>query len=107
MPDRSPDRAGRTDALRMAFGGRVRAERQRLGWSLRELARRADCTPSNISRIEHAEHDCWLTVACRVSAALGVPLDKLTVPPDCPSCADYPLPGFTCNQCGRGGDADA
>lgn len=45
----------------------------RRGWSLRELARRANIPDSSLARINHADQGIGAKTARRVADALGVP----------------------------------
>lgn len=83
------------------FGVRVAAERDRRGWSMRELcaAAQVPMAPSTIRRIETG-HEVWLSIAVRVARALGLSLDQAVHPPYCEQCNDMPPEGFTCKACG-------
>lgn len=61
---------------------RLRAIRQSLGWSLDELAERADVGPSTISRIETGNRALSLDVLVPLARALGVGVDVLVAPDD-------------------------
>jgi transcriptional regulator with XRE-family HTH domain len=63
------------------FGMRVRALRKERGWTLEDLAAECDLSRSRLSEIERAESEPTLTVAHRISAALGVVLGELVTPP--------------------------
>lgn len=54
------------------FGHRVREERERLGLSLRELARRAGLDPGHLSRIERGERPALTDAATALAEALKV-----------------------------------
>ncbi len=56
---------------------RIRAERERLGWSVAELARRADMAAPNVHRVESGKHVPSMQTVARLSAALGVPMERL------------------------------
>ncbi len=56
---------------------RVRAERERRGWSIAELARHADMASPNVHRVEAGRHVPSMQTVVRLSAALGVPLERL------------------------------
>lgn len=58
-------------------GARVRSERERHGWSARELARRAGLDSAVISRLEAAAGDARLSTLFVVAAALEVPPSSL------------------------------
>jgi len=47
-----PSNSGTLDVSKVEVGNRLRAERERLGISLRELARRVGVSPSLVSQIE-------------------------------------------------------
>ncbi len=56
---------------------RVRAERERRGWSVAELARRADMAAPNVHRVEAGKHVPTMLTLARLAAALDVPLERL------------------------------
>ena len=59
------------------LGERVRAQRQRLGYSLEELAKISTVPKQTLGRIELGTHEVgWLTVA-KIARGLGLPLDTL------------------------------
>jgi len=55
----------------------VREERERLGWSIAELARRADMAAPNVHRVEAGKHVPSMQTVARLAAALGVPFERL------------------------------
>ena len=55
----------------------IRRHRTRLGWSMRELARRTGLHAGSISRYESGENIPTLPVAIRLARVLGVPVEKL------------------------------
>lgn len=61
---------------------RLRAVRQSLGWSLDDLAKRANVGPSTISRIETGNRALSLDVLVPLARALGVGIDVLIAPND-------------------------
>lgn len=56
---------------------RVRAERERQGWSVAELARRADMAAPNVHRVESGKHVPSMQTVARLAEALGVPMERL------------------------------
>jgi DNA-binding XRE family transcriptional regulator len=56
---------------------RVREERERLGWSSAELARRADMAAPNLHRVESGKHVPAMQTVARLATALGVPFERL------------------------------
>lgn len=56
---------------------RIRAERDRLGWSVAELARRAGMAAPNVHRVVSGKHVPSMQTVARLAAALGVPLERL------------------------------
>ena len=82
------------------FGARVRRERQRRGWPLRELSAKSGVTINSLSLVERDLGGIGLNSAARIADALGLPLGDLLKPPSCATCYDAPPPGFTCNACG-------
>jgi transcriptional regulator with XRE-family HTH domain len=83
------------------FGKRIQRERERRGWSVRELARKSGVAASTPLRIE-AGQDSSLSSAIAVSSALGLSLDVLLAEPGCGVCDGSPPGGFICSECGRG-----
>ena len=61
---------------------RLRALRSQRGWSLDDLARRADLSASTISRIETGKRTIGLDVLVPLARALGVRLDELVAADD-------------------------
>jgi transcriptional regulator with XRE-family HTH domain len=60
-----------------SFGSHLRAERERLGVSLRELARRIDVSPSLISQIERGLATPSVSTLWLLATELGLTLDAL------------------------------
>ena len=62
----------------MQIGHRVRRERAKRGWSVRELARRAQVSPGAVSKLEGGLRVApSLELGKRLAKALGVTLDYL------------------------------
>ncbi len=62
----------------MTIGNRVRREREKRGWSIRELARRAAVSPGAVSKLEGGSRvSPSLELGKRLAKALGVTLDYL------------------------------
>lgn len=93
------------DPVVALFAERVRREREVRGWSLRDLAARADVAPSFLSRTENELSCPSLITAVRVARALGVPLGDLVNTPVCANCDGKPPTGFICGECGRKGES--
>lgn len=56
---------------------RVRTQREERGWSVAELARRADMAAPNLHRVESGKHVPSMQTVARLAAALGVPMERL------------------------------
>jgi transcriptional regulator with XRE-family HTH domain len=56
---------------------RIRAERQRRGWRLLDLAYHANVPVSELSRIETGQARAYPAYASRLSAVLNVPEEEL------------------------------
>ena len=56
------------------IGSGIRTERQRLGWTIAELAERVGLTPGAIGMVERGESDPSLSSLRRISEALGLPM---------------------------------
>ena len=62
----------------MTIGTRVRREREKRGWTVRELARRAAVSPGAVSKLEGgARLSPSMELGKRLAKALGVTLDYL------------------------------
>jgi XRE family transcriptional regulator, regulator of sulfur utilization len=66
-----------TPTLLGALADNLRRERNLRGWSLRELADRADLSKALLSRIERGEGNPSINSLFQISAALGVALSEL------------------------------
>jgi transcriptional regulator with XRE-family HTH domain len=80
-----------------ALGARLREERERLGLSLRELARRLEVSPSLVSQIETGKTQPSVRTLYAIVSELGVSLDEVFSPstagPDGHSLAVSPRGG--------------
>ncbi|HAP76586.1 MAG TPA: XRE family transcriptional regulator [Acidimicrobiaceae bacterium] len=70
------------DHIEATTRARLRALRQRAGWSLDQLAERAGLSPSTLSRIETGRRTISLDVLVPLARALGVALDELLAADD-------------------------
>jgi XRE family transcriptional regulator, master regulator for biofilm formation len=62
----------------MTIGNRVRREREKRGWTVRELARRADVSPGAVSKLEGGSRvSPSMELGKRLAKAFGVTLDYL------------------------------
>jgi transcriptional regulator with XRE-family HTH domain len=69
---------GERSRTTMTIGPRVRRERTKRGWSVRELARRAQVSPGAVSKLESGGRVApSLELGKRLAKALGVTLDYL------------------------------
>ena len=59
------------------MGERVKAGRERLGWSLDQLATRTGVSKPHLSRIERGETDITSSIQIRLVTGLGISLDEL------------------------------
>lgn len=66
-----------------AFAGRVRAEREARGWSLRDLAGKSGMDIGTLSRIENRLAAPSLFAAMRIADGLGLPLGGMLGGPPC------------------------
>jgi ribosome-binding protein aMBF1 (putative translation factor) len=81
----SPESAkgAETNAINLeALGSRLRAERERLDMSLRELARRIDVSPSLVSQIERGLAMPSVSTLWLLATELGLTLDELFSTPE-------------------------
>lgn len=86
-----------------AFAAHVAKMRAARGWSLRQMAGLKGLNASTIMRAEQGR-DVALSNALLIAGTFGVPLGGMLAVPRCEQCQDAPSPGFTCNECGAGGD---
>ena len=70
----------RTGGTHSPLGERLRQERDRLGLSLRELARRLDVSPSLVSQIETGKIQPSVRTLYAMVSELGVSLDEMFAP---------------------------
>ena len=84
------------------FGQRIKRERKRRGWNMRDLRARSGVSINTISRAERGG-DPVLSNAIALATALGLSLDILLTEPACTRCDDRPPEGFTCDTCDRKG----
>lgn len=100
-----------TTDLEATTRARLRALRLHRGWSLDDLARRADLSPSTISRIETGKRTIGLDVLVPLARALGARLDELVAADDDGDVVIRPAPtgmhGATVWQLSRPGAATA
>lgn len=83
--------AGETD-IDSTARARLRAIRRSLGWSLDDLAERANVGPSTISRIETGNRALSLDVLVPLARALGIGVDVLVAPDDDEDVVIRPAP---------------
>lgn len=85
------------------FGRRLRAERDRRGWTVRETARQAGIVSfSTVSRAESG-FDIYLSSAVALAGAVDIALADMVAEVKCGTCMDDPPAGFTCRTCGADG----
>jgi transcriptional regulator with XRE-family HTH domain len=82
-----PQRAAeqRASAGDDTLGARLRAERERSGLTLRELARRLEVSPSLVSQIETGKSQPSVRTLYAIVTELGISLDELFAPADGPA----------------------
>ena len=86
----------------------IKKRRRTLGLSLRDLSQQLDAVgrgieQSGITRIEQGQRRVDVDDLVALSTVLRFPLDALTATSTCAHCDGLPLPGFTCNECGKKG----
>jgi transcriptional regulator with XRE-family HTH domain len=74
--------------IQEAVGWRIRAARERHGWSQTQLAKRLDCTQTAVSYWESGSRALGVVELIEVAEALGVPPDTLLPGPDEPGPSD-------------------
>ena len=65
------------NSYRILDASKLKVARQRIGWSMRELARRLDISPSTVSRWESGKENPWPSQWERVSKLMGVKVTDL------------------------------
>jgi transcriptional regulator with XRE-family HTH domain len=80
------------------FGRRLRRERERRGWSVKQVA--ISCGISHVT-LHAAEKggDMTLSAAIAVAAKYGLSLDVLLAEPVCVTCDGVPPAPFICPDC--------
>jgi putative transcriptional regulator len=59
------------------LGQRIRAERERRGWTQADLASRAHVAQAYLSYLEQDQREPSLSIAARIARELEIPLDEL------------------------------
>jgi len=83
----------------MTAGQRIRRRREQLGLGVRELARRADISPSYVTRLEQATHRPGADIVERLAHALETTAAELLgraegERPETPTASDRPTPAL-------------
>lgn len=89
-------------AVRSRVTSRLRRRRQALGWSAAELSERTGVPRNVITNFETCRTGLSIESYVALATALGVELDNMLRPEDCPICEGFPPAGFTCRECGQG-----
>ena len=84
------------------FGQRLKRERERRGWNMRDLHVKSGASINSISRAERG-HELTLSTAIAIAEALGLSLGVLLDEKECARCDGEPSAGFICMACGQGG----
>ena len=66
-----------TTPIEVTLAARIKAEREGRGWSLAELARRADVSKAMISKVERGESSPTAALLGKLAGALGVTMSQL------------------------------
>jgi len=90
----------RSNGVPAVFGRRIKRERERRNWTLRDLGATSGVNASTILRVE-AGHDLALSNTIAIVTALGLSLDTLLAEAACARCDGMPPTGFICSACGR------
>jgi len=79
IPETPPDEAGAgwEKAPRKRFAKRMRAKREELGWSQRELARQANVEASFLRVVERGSNNISISKAEGIATALGLRLHEM------------------------------
>ena len=78
----TPGTCPSTSALAVAFGSRVRQERQSRGWTLDQLAEAAGVSRRMVVNVEQGAANPSVGTLLRISDALGIGLPALVAPPE-------------------------
>lgn len=92
----------RNDETRARIAGRLRARRDVLGLSARELGERAGVSRSIIANFEAGRNGLGVDAYLAILQVLGGEPDVLMREACCPDCSGFPPDGFTCVTCGAG-----
>lgn len=74
--------SNKVDELTTQIATRIRAERERRGWSLADLAGRCDVSKAMLSKIERGEASPTAGVLLRIATAFGLTLAEMLTLPD-------------------------
>jgi transcriptional regulator with XRE-family HTH domain len=89
------------DEARAGFARRVRAERVRRRWSIREASLKSGVSTMTVNRAERGD-DLRMGSVLAIAGALEMTMADLFEGPDCKYCGDAPPARFPCPECGRG-----
>ena len=83
------------------FGRRLRAERERRGWSIKQVSIACGISHVTLGGAEKGQ-DFPLSGAIALAAKYGLSLDVLLAEPECPTCDGVPPAPFICPDCPAG-----
>ncbi len=89
------------EEVRTRIASRLRRRRNALGLSGAELADRSGVPRNVIANFELGRTGLSVESYVAIATALGVELDIVMRPEDCPVCEGFPTPGFRCQECGQ------
>ena len=84
------------------FGHRLKRERERRSWTLRDVSGKSGVATATVLRMENG-NDASLSTVVAVTSALGLSIDALTAETECAACDGAPPEGFICSECRREG----
>lgn len=86
-----------------AFSKYLRARMRALGWTQEDLQGRAGLSAHIAARAINGP-SCDLGTAEQLARLAGLPLAVMLGPYTCSTCAGHPPAGFSCLECGTGGE---
>jgi transcriptional regulator with XRE-family HTH domain len=89
------------DEVRTRIAQRLRRRRNALGLSAAELSALSGVPRSVIANFEVGRTGLSVVAYVALATALGVDLDNVMRPDDCPVCQGFPTPGYRCQECGQ------
>jgi len=95
--------------LSAAIMASIKCRRQAANLTQSELADKAGVSRKHFSELERGKLPGYPSLGLLgcVAGVLGCTVAELLREPSCGTCLDVPRAGFTCNECGAGGEPRA